>query len=82
MKSFIERIFKSKKLKKEKEVKVVEQATEAMVKSIVEEAPKVEVPKLEIPKVQTPKQVFKKPGHYFPDCNCPKCVTWRNQNAK
>ena len=35
MKAFIEKVFKSKKLKQEKEVK--EQATEAMVESIVEE---------------------------------------------
>ena len=35
MKAFIERVFKSKKLKQEKEVK--EQATEAMVEAIIEE---------------------------------------------
>ena len=25
------------------------------------------------------KEVYKKPGHYFADCNCFKCVRWRNQ---
>ena len=40
MKAFIERVFKSKKLKKEQEAKVTEQATEAMVGAIIEEVKK------------------------------------------
>ena len=79
MKAFIERIFKAKKEKqKQKELldeinttEVEKQATEAVVKAIVKKVKPVEVPK----------EVFKKPGHYFPDCNCFKCVRWRNQNA-
>jgi nucleoid DNA-binding protein len=39
MKAFIEKVFKSKKLKKEKEVQ--EQATEAMVDAIIEEVKEV-----------------------------------------
>ena len=39
MKAFIEKVFKSKKLKKEQEIK--EQATEAMVESIIEEVKEV-----------------------------------------
>ena len=39
MKAFIEKVFKSKKLKQEKEVK--EQATEAMVEAIIEEVKEV-----------------------------------------
>ena len=39
MKAFIEKVFKSKKLKKEQEVQ--EQATEAMVEAIIEEVKEV-----------------------------------------
>jgi nucleoid DNA-binding protein len=39
VKAFIEKVFKSKKLKKEQEVK--EQATEAMVDAIIEEVKEV-----------------------------------------
>ena len=39
MKSFIEKVFKSKKLKQEQAIK--EQATEAMVESIIEEVKEV-----------------------------------------
>ena len=95
MKAFIEKIFKLKK-QKQKEIldeiihtEVIQknkeilseqietsvknhiaqnQVTEAVVESIIKEV-KEEVVK------------FKKPGHYFPDCNCFKCVRWRNQNA-
>ena len=72
MKAFIDRVFKMKKLKKEaiKNEELVtdikEQATEAVIEAI---------------KVEAPKEVYSKPGHYFPDCNCFKCVRWRNQNA-
>jgi len=72
MKAFIEKVFKAKKLKKETEVKVSEQATEAMVEAIVEEV-KEEIKEEAI--------IYPKPGHYFADCNCFKCIRWRNQNA-
>ena len=94
MKAFIERVFRSKKQKqkelldeithtkvKKQATKVKDQATEAVVEAIVKEVKPAEVPKIEVPKVETPKEVFKKPGHYFPDCNCFKCVRWRHQNA-
>ena len=74
MKAFIDRVFKMKKLKKEaiKNEELVtdikEQATEAAIEAIKVEAPKEEV-------------IYARPGHYFPDCNCFKCVRWRNQNA-
>jgi hypothetical protein len=74
MKAFIEKIFKSKKLKKEKEVK--EQATEAMVEAIIEEVK--EVIKKEVKKEEV--VTYPKPKH-FPDCNCFKCERWK-QNAK
>jgi methionine salvage enolase-phosphatase E1 len=80
MKAFIDRIFKMKK-QKQKELldeiantEIKEQATEAAVEAIIEEVKK-DSKKKEV------KEVFSKPGHYFPDCNCFKCVRWRNQNA-
>jgi len=75
MKAFIEKIFKAKKQKQQEildeitNTEVEKQATEAVIKSI-----KVELPKEE-------KVIYSRPGHYFPDCNCIKCVRWRNQNA-
>lgn len=72
MKAFIDKVFKSKKLKKEKTIKealqeadnfVQEKATEAAIEAI-----KVE-PKQEVVKP-------KKPNH-FPDCNCFKCLDWK-----
>jgi len=87
MKSFIDKIFKKRKSDAEqieenkailseqietsiKERVVQNKATEAVVEAIIEEV-KQEV-------------VYKKPGHYFADCNCAKCVRWRwiNQNAE
>ena len=82
MKAFIERVFKSKKQKQKELIneithtEVKDQATEAVVEAIIKEVKPVKAPKIEVPK-----EVFKKPGHYFPDCNCFKCVRWRNQNA-
>jgi hypothetical protein len=76
MKAFIEKIFKSKKLKKEQEVK--EQATEAMVESIIEEVKEV-IKKEEVKKEEV--VTYPKPNH-FPDCNCFKCDRWKQQNAK
>ena len=68
MKSFIDRIFKKRKHDAEQieePIKTEDKATEAMVETIIEEVKK---------------EVYKKPGHYFADCNCIKCVRWRNQN--
>lgn len=76
MKAFIEKIFKSKKLKKEQEVK--EQATEAMVEAIIEEVKEV-IKKEEAKKEEV--VTYPKPKH-FPDCNCFKCDRWKQQNAK
>ena len=74
MKAFIERVFKSKQ-RKQKELldeiantEVKEQATEAVVEAIIKEVKKEK------------EVVYPKPKH-FPDCNCFKCVRWRNQNA-
>ena len=71
MKAFIEKVFKSKKLKKEQELKVVDEATEVMVESIIEEVKK---------DLSKDIVIYPKPKH-FPDCNCYKCERWK-QNAK
>jgi len=89
MKAFIDRIFRNKKLKEEAQIEenkrilkeqiettiktkiVQDQATEAAVEAILEEV-----------KEDLKQEVFAKPGHYFADCNCFKCLRWRNQNAK
>ena len=67
MKTFIDRIFKKRKHDAEQieeSTRTEDKKTEAMVEAIIE---KVE------------KEIYKKPGHYFADCNCVKCVRWRNQ---
>ena len=70
MKSFIERVFKKRKQDAEQSKKltteVTEQVTEAAVEAIIKEVKK---------------EIYSKPGHYFDDCNCFKCIRWRNQNA-
>jgi len=94
MKAFIDRIFKKRKkdaeqieenkailskqieetLKKlNQELRATQnEATEAAVDAIIEEV------KQELKQ----EEFYTKPGHYFDDCNCVKCVRWRNQNAK
>jgi len=81
MKAFIDRIFKKRKQDAEKVKEqiieqritqvesVEEQATQASIEAIVEEVKQEET------------IIYSRPGHYFPDCNCIKCVKWRNQNA-
>jgi hypothetical protein len=93
MKAFIDRIFKKRKhdaeqieenkaiLREQIETSIKEkvtqnQATQAVLEAIVKEADKVIVEELK------QAEVFTKPGHYFDDCNCVKCVRWRSQSAK
>jgi len=90
MKAFIDRIFKKRKKDAEqieenkailseqietsiKKHIVQTQATEVVVETIIEEVKQEEVKQ---------EEVYTKPGHYFNDCNCVKCVRWRSQNAK
>jgi len=71
MKAFIDRVFKKRKQDAEQvkeSIRTEDQATEAMVEAIIEEVK------------QETEVVYSKPNH-FPDCNCFKCVRWRNQNA-
>ena len=90
MKAFIDKIFKKRKKDAEqieenkailseqietsiKKYIVQTQATEVAVETIIEEVKQEEVKQ---------EEVYTKPGHYFNDCNCVKCVRWRNQDAK
>jgi len=90
MKAFIDRVFKKRKKDVEqieenkailseqietsiKKYIVQTQATEVAVETIIEEVKQEEVKQ---------EEVYTKPGHYFNDCNCVKCVRWRSQNAK
>jgi hypothetical protein len=74
MKAFIDRIFKKRKQNVEQieePITTEDKATEAIVEAIIEEVKK-----------DIKKEAITKPGHYFDDCNCLKCIRWRNQNAK
>jgi hypothetical protein len=74
MKEFIDKVFKPKKLKKEKEVKATKTKVEAIIEEVKEVIKKEEVKKEEV-------VTYPKPKH-FPDCNCFKCDRWKQQNAK
>jgi predicted transcriptional regulator YheO len=88
MKAFIDRIFKKRKhdaeqieenkaiLIKQIETSIKEKVTQTTLEDLIKEADKIIVEELK------EAEVFTKPGHYFDDCNCLKCVRWRNQNAK
>jgi hypothetical protein len=78
MKAFIEKIFKSKKLKKEKEVEATETKVEDIIEEVKEVIKKEEVKKEEVKKEEV--VTYPKPNH-FPDCNCFKCERWKQQNA-
>jgi transcriptional regulator NrdR family protein len=87
MKSFIDKIFKKRKpdaeqieenkaiLSEQIETAIKNKVAQDAVEAIIEEV-KQDLKQEEI------KEVFTKPGHYFDDCNCFKCVRWRNQSAK
>jgi hypothetical protein len=77
MKAFIDKVFKKRKQdvkQLEEPTRTEDKTTEAMVEAIIEEVKK-DIKKEEV------KEVFAKPKH-FPDCNCFKCVRWKQQNAK
>jgi hypothetical protein len=74
MKSFIDRVFKKRKKDAEQieeNKEILSEQIETSIKKYVEEV-----------KQDLKQEVFTKPGHYFNDCNCVKCVRWRNQDAK
>jgi hypothetical protein len=63
--------------KKKKQKDLINENVDTRVK---EEATKAVIEAIEVK--QKPEIVtLKKPNH-FADCNCFKCVRWRNQNAK
>jgi hypothetical protein len=75
MKAFIDRVFKKRKKDAEQieeNKEILSEQIETSIKKYVEEV------KQELKQAE----VFTKPGHYFDDCNCVKCVRWRNQSAK
>jgi len=88
MKSFIDKIFKKRKsdaeqieenkaiLSEQIETAIKNKVAQAALEDIIKEADKIIVEELK------QAEVYTKPGHYFADCNCFKCVRWRNQSAK
>jgi phage terminase small subunit len=88
MKAFIDKIFKKRKqdveqieenkkiLSKQIETSIKEKVAQIELEDIIKEADRIIVEELK------QAEVFTKPGHYFNDCNCFKCVRWRNQDAK
>jgi hypothetical protein len=73
MKAFIDRIFKKRKHDAERieeNKKILSEQIEISIKEVVEKVEEVQ------------EEIYTKPGHYFNDCNCVKCVRWRNQSAK
>lgn len=88
MKAFIDRIFKKRKhdaeqieenkaiLSEQIETAIKNKVTQVALEDIIKEADRIIVEELK------QAEVFTKPGHYFNDCNCVKCVRWRSQNAK
>ena len=88
MKAFIDRIFKKRKhdaeqieenkaiLSEQIETAIKNKVAQVALEDIIKEADRIIVEELK------QAEVFTKPGHYFDDCNCVKCVRWRNQNAK
>ena len=76
MKAFIDRVFKKRKQDAEQMEKQSIEQSITQVESIKEQATQAS-----IKAIIEEKQIYSKPGHYFDDCNCFKCIRWRNQNA-
>ena len=78
MKVLIDKIFKKRKqdaeqIKENKEI-LSEQIETSIKERIVQN--KINMEEVE---TETPQEVFTKPGQYFNDCSCFKCVRWRHQ---
>ena len=76
MKAFIDRVFKKRKQDAEQVEKQSIEQSIAQVESVEEQATQASIEAIVEEKVG-----YSKPGHYFDDCNCFKCIRWRNQNA-
>ena len=77
MKAFIDRIFRKRKYDAEKIEK-----NKAILNEQIETSIQERIVQNKINMEEVEKEIYKKPGHYFADCNCIKCVRWRNQSAK
>ena len=81
MKAFIDRIFKKRKHDAEQieeNKKILSNQIETSIKERIDQN-KINMDEVE---KEIQKEIYKKPGHYFADCNCFKCVRWRNQSAE
>ncbi len=78
MKAFIDRIFRKRKYDAEKIEKNKAILNKQIETSIQERIVQNQINMEEVEK-ETPQEVFTKPGHYFNDCSCFKCVRWRHQ---
>lgn len=76
MKAFIDRIFKKRKQDAEKAKEQVTEQSTTQVESVEEQATQAAIESIKEEAI-----IYPKPGHYFADCNCIKCIRWRNQNA-
>jgi len=83
MKSFIDRIFKKRKPDAEQIEENKAILSEQIETSIKERIVQNKATEAIVEEVKQ-EVIYKKPGHYFADCNCAKCVRWRwiNQNAE
>ena len=85
MKSFIDRIFKKRKHDAEQieeNKAILSEQIETSIKERVDQN-KINMEEVEAIIEEVKQEViYKKPGHYFDDCNCLKCIRWRNQNAE
>ena len=78
MKAFIDKIFKKRKLDVEQIEKNKAILNEQIETSIQERIVQNKINMEEVEK-EIPQEVFTKPGHYFDNCGCVKCVRWRHQ---
>ena len=78
MKAFIDKIFKKRKHDAETIEKNKKILSEQIETSIQERIDQNRINMEEVEK-EIPQEVFTKPGHYFDNCGCVKCVRWRHQ---
>ena len=85
MKAFIDRVFKKRKKdveQIEENKAILSEQIETAIKNKIAQDKATEVAVETIIEEVKQEEVYTKPGHYFNDCNCVKCVRWRSQNAK
>lgn len=77
MKTFIDKVFK-KKDKDAEQIKENKEILSEQIKTSIKE--RIDQNRINMEEVE--KEIYNKPGHYFADCNCFKCIRWKNQSAK